>query len=184
MSEDRNNFSRISVGGTFKIIKGLTVDADYTYGGVNGRGKQTGGSASGIDFWSTGAALTYRPFTSAIHDRVIYDSDWTSSNNGRVVATYQKTIKDHAFKVMGGGEAETFEYASQRSERRGLMDQNKGELNLTSGDQFTNGSHGNWATSGIFGRSISLSLPADTMVHHVSLQMIGLHSSRQSPLVI
>lgn len=152
MSEDRNNFSRISVGGTFKIIKGLTVDADYTYGGVNGRGKQTGGSASAIDFWSTGSALTFRPFTSATHDRVIYDSDWTASNNGRVVATFQKTIKDHAFKVMAGGEAETFEYSSQRSERRGLMDANKGELGLTSGDQFTSGSHGQWATSGIFGR--------------------------------
>jgi TonB-dependent SusC/RagA subfamily outer membrane receptor len=143
---------RISVGGTFKIIKGLTVDADYTYGGVNGRGRQTGGVASAIDFWSTGAALTYRPYSSATHDRVIYDSNWTASNNGRVVATYQKTINNHAFKIMGGGEAETFEYASQRSERRGLMDPNKGELGLTSGDQFTSGSHGHWATSGIFGR--------------------------------
>ena len=152
MNEDRNNFSRVSVGGTFKIIPGLTVDADYTYGGNTGRGNQVGGVASAIDFWSTGAALTYRPYTSATHDRVIYSSDYSSSNNGRVVATYQKTIKEHAFKVMMGGEAETFEYGSQYSERRGLMDPSKGELGLTSGDQFTSGSHGHWATNGVFGR--------------------------------
>ncbi len=152
MNQDKNNFSRLSVGGTFKIIKGLTVDADYTYGGFNGRGTQTGGSAAARDFWSTGAALTYRTYTSATYDRIIYDSNWNASNNGRVVATFQKTIKDHAFKVMAGGEAETYEYLSQRSERRGLMDPNKGELGLTSGDQFTSGSHGHWATNGVFGR--------------------------------
>jgi len=152
MNEDRNNFSRVSVGGTFKIIPGLTVDADYTYGGNTGRGNQIGGVASAIDFWSTGAALTYRPYTSATYDRVIYNSDYSSSNNGRVVATYQKTIKDHAFKVMMGGEAETYEFGSQYSERRGLMDPSKGELGLTSGDQFTSGSHSHWATNGVFGR--------------------------------
>lgn len=152
MNKDKNNFNRVSVGGTFKIIKGLTVDADYTHEGVNGRLNQTGGSASAIDFWSTGAALTYRPYTSATYDRVIYGSDFGLSNNGRVVATFSKTIRDHAFKVMAGGEAETYEYGSQRSERRGLMDPSKGELGLTSGDQFTSGSHGHWATNGVFGR--------------------------------
>jgi TonB-linked SusC/RagA family outer membrane protein len=152
MNEDRNNFSRVSIGGTFKVIPGLTVDADYTYGGSTGRGKQVGGIASAIDFWSTGADLTYRPYSSATYDRVIDDSDYTTTNTGRVVATYQKTIKDHAFKVMAGAEAETFEYGSQRSERRGLMDLNKGEIGLASGDQFTSGSHVQWATNGLFGR--------------------------------
>ncbi len=152
MTTDKSNMARLSVGGTFKIIPGLSVTADYTYAGINGHRQETGGTVSAIDFWSTGAALTYRPYTTAAFDRVSYGSDWDASNNGRVVATYEKNIKQHAFKLMAGGEAETYEFTYQYSERRGLMDPSKGELNLTSGDQFTSGSHTNWSTNGIFGR--------------------------------
>lgn len=152
MIEDRNNFSRVSVGGTFNIIPGLKIDADYTYGSYNQHRNETGGSVSGIDFWSTGAALTYRPYTAAAYDKVLYYSDWDQSNNGRVVATYQKNIKDHALKFILGGEAETYEYNSQTSDRRSLIDPNKGELGLATGDQFVSGEHRHWATNGAFAR--------------------------------
>ena len=152
MVNTKDNFARLSVGGTFKILKGLTVDADYTYGGFNSNTQEVGGSVTAIDHWSTGIELQTRAYTSATFDRVIYGSAWNSSNNGRVVATYLKNIKEHSFKFIAGGEEETFDYASQRSERRGLMDQNNGELNLASGDQFTSGSHGHWSTLGVFGR--------------------------------
>ena len=152
MVQSKDNFARLAVGGTFKILKGLTVDADYTYGGFNGHVQEVGGSVKAIDHWSTGIQLQERSYTSATYDRIIYNSDWNNSNNGRVVATYLKNINNHSFKFIAGGEAETFEYVSQRSERRGLMDPNRGELGLTSGDQFTSGSHGHWSTLGAFGR--------------------------------
>src|SRR5690606_29839430 len=70
----------------------------------------------------------------------------------RLVATYNKAINDHAFKFMLGGEAETYEFNSQSSERRGLIDPNKGELPLAIGDQFVGGAHTHWSTNGVFGR--------------------------------
>ncbi|HYK77533.1 MAG TPA: TonB-dependent receptor [Daejeonella sp.] len=152
MNQNKNNLARIAVGGTFKVLEGFTVDADYTYGGSNGHVQQTGGSVTAIDHWSTGTNLLVSAYTSPTYDRVIYNSDWSNSNNGRVVANYMKDIKLHSFKLMVGGEAETFEYVSQNSERRGLMDPNKGELGLTTGDQFTSGSHSHWSTAGLFSR--------------------------------
>ncbi len=152
MTDRTNNLSRISLGGTLKVAKGLTVDADYTFAGYNGHRHETGGSVAARDFWSTGAALTYRTYTTDAYNRVVYDSNWSRSNNGRVVANYSKNIKDHALKFMAGAEAETYEYVFQRSDRRGLMDPNRGELDLTSGDQFTSGDHSHWSTMGVFGR--------------------------------
>ncbi|HXI01338.1 MAG TPA: TonB-dependent receptor [Sphingobacteriaceae bacterium] len=152
MTEDRSNFSRLSLGGTFKLIPGLTVDADFTHGATNQHIEQTGGSARGIDFWSTGAKLETRTFTGEAHDRVVNYSDWNKSNNGRIVGTFNKNFNSHALKFVLGGEAETYEYNSQNSERRGLIDPNKGELRLATGDQFVTGSHNQSSTNGVFGR--------------------------------
>lgn len=151
MSEFQDNFTRVSLGGTVRILPGLTLDADYTYSSISGRDHQTGGYVTAIDHWS-GAALQVRPYTSPIYDKVQYDNDWSNLNNGRAVATYQKEIKLHAFKIMAGAEFESYEYGSQKSERQGLIDMERGELNLATGTQLTTGSHGHFSTTGVFGR--------------------------------
>lgn len=146
----QDNFARVQVGGTFKLAKGLTLDADYTYGNNNGREHWTGGVVNAWDFW--GGQMIYRPVTTAVHDRAILRSDWNERNTIKVFGTYTKDLGDHDFKVIAGTDIESFEYGSQSSERRGLLNPDMGQPNLATGDQFVGSSAGDWATMGYFGR--------------------------------
>jgi len=146
----RDNLARIQVGGTFKLARGLTLDADYTYANNNGREHHTGGTVSAWDFW--GAQMIFRPVTTATHDRAVLLSDWSERNTVKAFATYSKDLGDHDFKLTGGTDIESFEYGSQRSERRGLLNPDMGQPNLATGDQFAGSSAGHWATMGYFGR--------------------------------
>jgi TonB-linked SusC/RagA family outer membrane protein len=153
MDQDKNNLTRISVGGTIKIIPGLTVDADYTYSGTNEHLHQTGGNTTAYDFWSfNGTALNYTPYQSASYNKARYYSYWSTVSTGKAFATYNKDIKDHSFKVILGGDIELNEYTSQSSERRNLLDPNYGEVNLASGDQFAGSTDGHYSTLGFFAR--------------------------------
>lgn len=153
MDEDKNNLSRIAVGGTFKILKGLTVDADYTYSQTNEHFHQTGGNTMAYDFWSfNGTALNYTGYQSASANKARYYSYWNDVNTGKVFATYNKNIKDHSFKVILGGDIELNQYTSQSSERRNLLDPDFGEVNLASGDQFATSTDGHYSTLGYFAR--------------------------------
>lgn len=151
MTPEENTLGRIQIGGTFKLAKGLTFDADYTYAANNGHEHQTGGSVSAYNFW--GGSLTYEKYTSATYDRAIYISDWDQRNTVKAFATYNKRLGSaHDFKLIGGTDMELFQYWSQRSERRGLLNPDMGEPNLATGDQFAGNSRGHWATRGYFGR--------------------------------
>ena len=153
MDQDKNNLSRISVGGTIKIIPGLTLDADYTYTGTNEHLHQTGGNTNAYDFWSfNGTALNYTAYQSASYNKARYYSYWNTVNTGKLFATYNKTIGDHSFKAIVGSDVELNEYTSQSSERRNLLDPNFGEVNLATGDQFATSSDGHYSTLGYFGR--------------------------------
>lgn len=152
MNKAKMNYTRLSLGTTVKFTKDLTLDVDYTYGANNTHIHDVGGKASGIDFWSTGAALTYRTYTSDAYNKVVYTSRWNASNNARAVLNYNKKINNHNLQFKLGAEAETYEYNSQVSDRRMLMDPDKGELNLTTGDQYASGNHSHWSTAGLFAR--------------------------------
>lgn len=146
-------YGRVSIGGTFKLAKGLTVDADYTYVDANGHEHQTGGTVSAWNFWSGAGQFEYGPYTSATYNRAIYASDWSNRNVIKAYATYnRKVATDHDFKLIAGTDVEWLQYWSQRSERRTLLDPNFGEPNLATGDQFASSSRGQWATRGYFGR--------------------------------
>jgi TonB-linked SusC/RagA family outer membrane protein len=152
MTPEQNTLGRIQIGGTFKIARGLTFDADYTYANNNGHEHQSGGSASGWDFWSGGGQLTYSKFTLPLYDRAVYISDWNERNTVKAFATYNKDLGDHDFKLIAGTDVEAYLYRSQRSERRGLLNPEMAQPNLAAGDQFVGSSAGHWATLGYFGR--------------------------------
>ncbi len=152
VTPEQNTLGRIQIGGTFKIAKGLTVDADYTYANNNGHEHQSGGSVSAWDFWSGGGQLTYGKYTSPTYDRAIYISDWNERNTVKAFVTYNKDLGDHDFKFIAGTDVEAYKYGSQRSERRGLLNPQMAEVNLAAGDQFVGSSAGHWATLGYFGR--------------------------------
>src|SRR5690606_8962575 len=103
MNESTNTLSRISVGGTIKPIEDLTIDADYTYTGVNNHDHQTGGILTGLDFWSglnASGEIPYRPYSNAIYDKARYNSAWSNMHSGKAFATYTKDFEDHAFKFI------------------------------------------------------------------------------------
>ncbi|WPU92702.1 TonB-dependent receptor [Mucilaginibacter sabulilitoris] len=153
MDQDKNNLSRISVGGTIKIIPGLTVDADYTYTGTNEHLHQTGGNTMAYDFWSfNGTALNYTGYQSASYNKARYYSYWATVNTGKLFATYNKNIGDHSLKFILGSDIELNQYTSESAERRNLLDPNFGEVNLATGDQFATSSDGHYSTLGYFGR--------------------------------
>ena len=152
MTPEENTLARIQIGGTFKLTKGLTLDADYTYANNNGHEHQTGGVVNAWDFWAGGGTLTYGPYTSTTYNRAIYNSDWDERNTAKVYATYNTSIGDHNIKVLGGTDVELFQYWSQSTERRTLLSPGMGEPRLATGDQFANNTRGHWATLGYFGR--------------------------------
>ncbi len=152
MTPDENTLARVQIGSTFKLARGLTVDADYTYGSNEGHEHQTGGTVYAWDFWSGGGNLIYQPVTTATHNRAIYNSDWNKRNNVKAYATYNKDLGDHDFKIIGGTDVELYQYWSQSTERRGLLNPDMGEPRLATGDQFANNTRGHWSTVGYFGR--------------------------------
>lgn len=153
MNEDVNTLARVSVGGTLKILKGLTADVDYTFSSTNEHLHKTGGSVKAYDFWSfNGSNLEYKSYTNSIYNYVNYYSGWNSINTGRAFATYSKNINDHSFKLIAGSDIEMYNFNSQSSQRNNLLDPNRGEISLATGNQFVDGSAKHWSTLGFFGR--------------------------------
>src|SRR5690606_26511405 len=123
-----------------KPMKGLTIDADYTYTNVNEHLHQTGGPTYAYDFWSfDGTNLDYKNFQSATYNKARYYSYWNEINTGKLFATYNKDIKDHSFKAIVGGDIELYRATNQSSERRNLLDADFGEIPLATGDQYVTG---------------------------------------------
>lgn len=152
MNEQTTGLTRINLGTTIKPFEGMSIVANYTYDTQNFHDHQTGGVVKGYNFWATGANLSSDPYTSASYNRVQYGSSWSTRNVGKAYATYDKIFGDHSLKVMVGGDIESYEYWYQSSQRRDLLDLDKGELSLATGDQFVGGSRDQWATAGGFSR--------------------------------
>lgn len=151
LERTESNLTRIQIGGLLNVLPGLTVDGDYTFSSSNRHFNTSGHPLSGINHW-TNKLTVQDNFLPAAFDRTIYTSSWNSIHTGKFYATYIKNIKDHAFKVIAGGDIEYFEAYSQTSQRNGLLDPDMPEISLATGDQFVGGGHSHWSTQGFFGR--------------------------------
>ncbi len=140
-----------------EIIKGLNLQADFTYdfrtlstkaGWLPQEGWNGWGDAFTKYVWPTAG----QPRTRARQDK--NDMDRWMAN---VYATYAKTFaQDHNFKVMAGFSAEQYRYNDFYAARYGLVDYNLPVINLTDGTEansyLTGGASGHQATAGFFGR--------------------------------
>lgn len=154
MDQDKNTLARVSAGATLKLVKGLTIDADYTYTSLNDHFNQTGGGTNAYDFWSfNGTALNYTNYQPVSYNKARFYSSWSERNTARAFATYSKSIgEDHNFKAIVGSDLELYRFQDQSSERRNLLDPNFGQISLATGDQFVTGGGDQWSTFGFFGR--------------------------------
>ncbi len=117
-----------------EIIKGLTLQADFTYdvnmfrkdgAWIPRKDWNWNAMAFELETWPTSQARTRAYRQNADFDR------WTTN----VFATYAKTFaQDHNFKAMAGFSAEQWRYEGVRAGRYGLVDNNLPTIELTNGN--------------------------------------------------
>lgn len=150
-------YTRINLGTTVNITKGLSANFDYTSSLTNYAYKAAGGYVSGINTFNTfpaGSDLDYwyQTYTSSSYDYAQMQSSRKMANayNGNV--TYEGSWKKHNFKAIVGTNIEDYEYVFQNSKRMGVIDYSFPEISLSTGDQTVSSSHSWWSIVGVFGR--------------------------------
>lgn len=156
MNNKTQNYLRMGGGVTVNLAKGLTVDADFTYASTNDYERNSGGPVYALNFWNvTSLNALETSYGNYIDSKLDFVQNIDSRRDYYVTnayATYEKRISEHAFKLMGGTNIESSEYASLTAKRMGLYDAEFPEQNLAYGDQTTNSSHTHWSVAGFFGR--------------------------------
>ncbi len=136
-----------------EILKGLTLQADFTY---NLRNQNSDSAATPYTLWNSWSANAFGDYTSytqatSYAAKSNYKDDMWTTN---VFATYAHTFaEDHNLKVMAGFTAEQEEYNYTYTKRNGLVDYNLPDLALTNSDTYSvSSSNTHRATAGFFGR--------------------------------
>lgn len=133
------------------IIKGLTLNADFTYAIENMDSGSEDFSVYGINWASHSPKYIVAPKSTAIWRDGSKRNTWTLN----IYANYMKSFKDaHNINVMLGANAEESEYHYLYGKRKGLYDQVAyPELNMAAEDgQQLSWAHSDRASAGYFGR--------------------------------
>lgn len=148
-TETSTNYVRMTGFVKAKILKGLTVNADYTYNVKNLFQDMVGLPVSGYNTWGNMAAPTTIQSDSYLQQQ----SEKTTSYAFNLYANYEFNVaQKHNFNIMLGGNAEGEEYFWHRAKREGLLNPDQPEFPLANGTQTVNGNHIHSATAGYFGR--------------------------------
>lgn len=149
---DVTTMTRMQAWMRANIIKGLTLNADFTYDITNRNNEY---AALPVYVWNTwGGNITNPVYVVAQKDTYQRQTNtkvdlWTMN----IYGSYEKTLgKAHNLKVMLGTTAERESYRYFYAQRKGLLDNNLPELNLATGDQTVSSAAYNRATAGFFGR--------------------------------
>ena len=155
LNEDRNTLGRASIASTVTLMDGLTVDGQVTYSSRQRNLVERGGGIYAWEFWGFNGGETpgrYENYIPDSHDRINYLSGWNRNSTGRAYATYVDNIQDHSIQLIAGGDVEVDRFTEHASERRDLLDPDKTEINLATGDEYVDGSADHWSTLGAFSR--------------------------------
>ena len=152
LDHDVTTFTRMHAYLNAEIIKGLNLQADFTYDLTNRNNEwhylpvycwNTWGGNISAPSYAISQSSTYQTQTNTKVGR------WTTN----VFATYAKTFNnDHNLKVMAGFTADQEQRRYFQAKRTNLNDNNLPELNLATGAQTVTSEAGHWATAGFFGR--------------------------------
>ncbi len=135
------------------ILPGLNLQADFTY---ETRARRENDAYVPSQSWDTWAFTAWKVFdsptqaSSFVRRNSAEWNRWTAN----AYATYDKTFhNDHHLKVMAGFSADRYTYDRFQILRRGVIDYDLANLNLTNGTNFTTiGEANRRATTGFFGR--------------------------------
>ena len=149
---DVTSFTRINSYVKAEIIKGLNLQADFTYDLTNRNNEyayvpvyvfNTWGGNISEPYYGVQQSATYQTQTNTKIGR------WTTN----IFGSYEKTFaKDHNLKVMAGFTADKEQNRYFSAKRTELNDNDLPELNLATGTQTVTSSASHWATAGFFGR--------------------------------
>ena len=152
MNSDIKDYMRVAIGATVRFYEDLSLDLDYTFNLDNQNITQRGGTVGGWDFWGGSMVLTENWAAASRNkiDKFIYNRQYHAGN---AVLRYKHTWNDaHAFSAFAGMNIEYKEIDYVNPEKRDLLDQNKAEISLATGENFIYGSHTSWAIMGFFAR--------------------------------
>lgn len=152
MNSYKESYTNIGVSATVKLTKTLNIRSDFAYSTTNGLRNINGGLINLWDFWGANPPLRMNQIGAGANDRVEYNSDRSTQITSNTYATYQESFNNHNLKVTAGVNMENGDYIYHSSQRRTLMDPQRGEIPLATGDQYVSGDHSDWAVAGFFGR--------------------------------
>ena len=141
----------LRLGGFFKIniVKGLTLNGDFTYLSKIYRYKQSNLPVSGMNFWSISPA--YATFSSTSF--ITQTHSFTNGYSANIYANYAITLgKNHNINVMAGFNADQSDYEKLQVRNDDMLDYNLQELALTPTLKNNSHAHSQLASAGFFGR--------------------------------
>lgn len=150
-SKDVDTYTRMGAFLKATLLKGLTLNADYTYNVHNSSNHESAIPVTCWDSWggTIGGSPTILNTDTQVDQTSGRDKSWALN----VYANYELSlIKDHHFNFMLGGNAEEGDSWSQYSAYQGLLDYTKPEFNFATGDMTVKGAHSQWGACGYFGR--------------------------------
>ena len=131
---------------------GTYDDVDYTFNLDNQDIIQRGGKVGGWDFWNGGLNLVDN-WAATSRDKIDTYYYKRQYHVGNAVLKYKHTWNEaHRFQAFAGFNIEYKDIRYLNAEKRNLLDQNKPEISLATGDDFVYGSHSAWSTMGFFAR--------------------------------
>lgn len=151
--DDNSHDTYTRMGGFLKatIIKGLTLNADYTYNVRRYDEKTSYYPVVSYNSWGGDitAGLQTTDWGSDVYQYARKDNSYALN----VYANYAiDVLRDHHFNIMLGGNAEEGEQWGFDAQRNDMIDYDKPEFNFTTGDQLVTGWHNKWGACGYFGR--------------------------------
>ncbi len=162
--QQEREYLRLTGGVSIRPFDGFTIDVDAVYSTVTTRYKLSGAPSLVYGYNIFSSQPTYDDFINSYgaylltngtstYDYVQQEYGRTENLTSNIILTYAKRWGDHDFKVMGGSNLEKSEYKYFYAKRMTLLDPNKPELNMATGDQTNSSSHSWWSVAGFFARA-------------------------------
>ncbi|MDR0542707.1 MAG: TonB-dependent receptor [Dysgonamonadaceae bacterium] len=152
MNTNRNDYARITLGGTAKFTKNLSLDIDYNFTTYNGLYQLRGGQVTAWDFWNGGMKQVITSGTSSnTYNQQNFSTDYHSTN---IIFRYKKDFSEaHKLSAFAGSNIESGYYNMMNGWIYDLLDFSKPSFNTAIGDQFVRGDQTHFARIGYFARA-------------------------------
>lgn len=132
-------------------VKGLTVNADYTWNYYGSHANQH--VRNFYDYTAVAGTENYYPWTNPSSVTLVYYNDYYTAFNAYAEYVLSLNEGTHNFKFMGGYNQEKKHTTYSYNGRKNLIDSENPAINQATGDMAMNGSESQWAVNGLYVRA-------------------------------